>query len=130
MLVSEMLSVDSIEYLSPIAGSDNETQMLRIFLPSIVTRPTIRRRIDYASLHKYFVQINWQNAFRNCRNTNEYANCFMHLLKMAIHSCVLYEPIFRRRRLTRHFVLLLRKKKRTWTDAKRIGDYAKFKIKS
>ena len=50
MLVSEMLTVDSIEYLPPIAGSDHETQMLRIFLPSIVTRHKIRRRLDYASL--------------------------------------------------------------------------------
>ena len=31
MLVLEMLTVDSIEYLPPIAGSDHETQMLCIF---------------------------------------------------------------------------------------------------
>ena len=74
--------------------------------------------------------INWLQAFSQCRCSDDFANSFTNLLSETIVSCTRYIPSHRRQRLPRHLVLLLRTKKKAWTRAKRTGNISPFKIAS
>ena len=74
--------------------------------------------------------IDWVTFFSGCFNANQFASKFTDLLTMETDICTRYVPAFRRQRLPRHIVHLLRAKKRAWSTCKHTGDRATFKAAS
>jgi ribonuclease P/MRP protein subunit RPP40 len=131
VFVTESLITDDVIYLPPVAGSDHDAQLISIRLPrQLQKNNTIHRRIDYHSLTVQLQQVDWTAVFSSCASANDYASSFTAALSNAIESSAKYLPRFRRKRLPRHIVQLIRAKKKAWRLARHTGDYSKFKAAS
>ena len=130
VFVSSSINYTAIELLPPIAQSDHDAQLLRFSLPSITNHINLCRIVDYDSLRFKLSNIDWVTFFSGCSNANQFASKFTDLLIMETDICTRYVPAFRRQRLPRHIVHLLRAKKRAWSTCKHTGDRATLKAAS
>ena len=127
VFVSNSIIVYEISCLPPINASDHNSQLLRCQLSSLPLRRSLRPHFDYESLCLTISNINWTLAFSHCRH---FATRFTNLLSETIVSCTKYVSSYRRQRLPRHIVYLLRAKKKAWTRAKCSGNITLFKTAS
>ena len=88
---------------------------------------SLRPLDDYDSLCLAISNINWTQTFSQYRRSNDFATRFTNLLSETIVSCTKYFPSYRRQRLPRHIVHLLRAKKKAWIRAKCTGNITLFK---
>ena len=112
MFVSDTLIIEGISYLAPINCYDHDSQLLRIHFS--VNHTMLHRHVDYDGLRLLLSQTDWTASFKGCIVTNDFACYFNSLIFGAVDTCTSYKPIFRRQRLPRHIVQLLRAKKRAW----------------
>ena len=101
-----------------------------VTLPALQHRRNLRRHVDYAKLNCALNLIDWTVAFNGCAVTDDYAALFTNLVLDAVNKCSAIVPLFRRPRLPKHFVVLLRVKKRAWTSYLRTRDMSAFKAAS
>ena len=130
MLISDTLTIDGISYLAPINCSDHNSQLLRNRLPCSINRTVLRRHVDYDGLRLLQSQTNWTASFQGCIVAENFAHRFDTLIFNNVNTCTSYNPIFRRQRLPRHIVQLLRAEKRAWRTSWQSRDTAPFKATS
>ena len=129
VFVSNSIIIDEISCLPPISTLDHDSQLLRCQLPGLAFR-RILRRVDNESLCLVISNNNWTQAFGQCRRSDDFATRFTNLLSQTIASFTKYVPSYRRQRLPRHMVHLLRANKKAWTRAKCTGNITLFKTAS
>ena len=130
VFLSDTLRADDVEHLPPNAGSDHDAQLWYVTLPALQRRRNLRRYVDYAKLNCALSLIGWTAAFKGCAVTDDYAARFTNLVLDAANKCSAFVPLFRRPRLPKHIVVLLRVKKRAWTSYMRTRDMSAFKAAS
>ena len=104
------------------AHQTHDSQLLRCQLPGLPLRRSLRSRVDYESLCLAICNVNWTQAFSQCRRFDDFITRFTNLL-----SCTKYVQLHRCQRLPRHIVHLLKTKKKSWTRAKCTGNISLFK---
>ena len=87
----------------------------------------MRKVVDYIKLGHVLFEIDWSLCFNNCANVDNYAAKFNDTLLRALSNCTHQKPIYKRRHLPKHVVRLLHIKKVNWQEAKRSGNYTKYK---
>ena len=130
MFVSDTLTIEGVSYLAPINCSDHDSQLLRIRLPFSVNRTILRHHVEYDGIRLLLSQTDWTASFQGCIVVNDFVYRFNSLIFGAVDTCTSYKSIFRRQRLPRHIVQLLRAKKRAWRTSRQSGDTALFKAAS
>ena len=116
VFVSKSIIVDEISCLPPISTLDHDSQLLRCQLPGLPLRRSLRPCVDYESLCLAISNINWTQAFSQCRYSDDFATRFTNLLSKTIVSCTKYVPSYKGQRLPRHIVHLLRAKKKLGSE--------------
>ena len=127
IFVSDTLITDGIFYLAPINCSDHDSQLLLIRFLCSVNCTILRRHVDFDGLRLLLSQTDWRASFQECIVANDFAHRFNTLIFNVVDTCTSYNPIFRRQRLPRHIVQLLRAKRRAWYTSRQSGDTALFK---
>ena len=131
MFVTDTLIIDDISYLVPINCSDHVSQLLRIRLPCSINCTMLHTSSCRLWRPSPPAKSNWLAiSFQGCIVANDFANRFNTLIFNAMDTCTSYNPIFRRQRLPRHIVQLLRAKRRAWCTSRQSGDTASFKAVS
>ena len=130
VFLSDTLRADDVEHLPPIAGSDHDAQLWYVTLPALQRRRNLRRHVDYAKLNCALSLIDWTVAFKGCAVTDDYAARFTNLVLDAVNKFSAFVPLFRRLRLPKQIVMLLRVKKRAWTSHLHTRDMSAFKAAS
>ena len=130
VFLSYTLRVDDVKHLPPIAGSDHDAQLWHVTLPVLQRHRKLRCHVDYAKLNCALCLIDWTVAFKSCEVTDDYAARFTNLVLYAVNKCSAFLPLFRRPRLPKYIVLLLRVKKRAWTSYLRTRNMSAFKAAS
>ena len=78
------------------------------------SQDTLVSAVDYEQLSFKLQFVNWSSTFAGCVGVNEYAERFTTVLKTAVADCTSFKRVFRRPRLPKHIVKLLRTKRRLW----------------
>ena len=130
VFLSDTLRADDVEHQPLIAGSDHKAQLWHVTLPAVQCRRNLCRHVDYAKLNCALSLIDLTVAFKGCAVTDDYAACFTNLVLDAVNKCSAFVLHFRRPRLPKHIVVLLRVKKRAWTSYLRTRDMSAFKATS
>ena len=127
IFVSSCFPSYEIETISLIGSSDHATQILKIPVLCTSSYRDFRLVIHFKRVAEIICQVNWQNKFNDCTGADDSASKFTNVLKNLVNDCTSLIPIFRRRRLPKHIVQLIRNKKKAWRLAKRTQDFIKFK---
>ena len=130
VFLSDTLQANDVEHLPPITGSNHDAQLWHVTFPGLQRHRNLRRNVDYAKLNCTLRLIDWTVAFKGCAVTYDYAARFTNLVLDAVNKCSAFVPLFRRPRLPKHIVVLLRVKKRPWTSYLRTRDKSAFKAAS
>jgi endonuclease/exonuclease/phosphatase (EEP) superfamily protein YafD len=132
VFLSESLTCSLAAAHPPIAGSDHDAQLIHVDLPSAPHRRRHRRRVDCDSLRSASQPtgrpvVNIQALPHSQRLCSFFSpRCYVTLSTISLIT----SSIFRRCRLPRHIVLLLRAKKKAWASATRNGNLAAFESAS
>ena len=117
----------AVNTLPPVGGSGHAAQLIQLRTTFNNKASTMRKVMDYTKLGHVLSQIDWSLYFNNCANVDNYAAKFNDTCLRALSNCTHHKPIYKRRRLPKHVVRLLHIKKVSWQEAKRSGDYTKYK---
>ena len=97
--------------LLPIAGSDHSAQLVR--LPATgEAGMKLRKVVDYKQLELLLSHIDSRVLFVGCVTVDDYALRLNTALVDAINASTLYKPTYKRERLPRHIVQLIRVKQK------------------
>ena len=86
VFVSNSIIVEEIYRLPPISTSDHDSQLLCCQLPGLPLRRSLQSRVDYESFCLAISNINWTQAFSQCRRSDDFATRFTNLLSETIAS--------------------------------------------
>ena len=125
--VSKHFIHSTILDLPPVAGSDHSAQLVKLYVDKEYTGARLCKRVDYEQLDKLLNQFDYTTMFIGCIDTDDFASRFNETLLNAVSTCSLYKPAYRRQRLPRRIVQLLRAKQKKWLAAKRSGDFTAYK---
>jgi exonuclease III len=122
IFVSPNFANSNVTYLPPIAGSDHSSQLLSIqgvLSPSVIGTTTA---VNVEHLNSILSLINWDFIFSGCLTVDDFAFHLESVLKESIMKCTTTRCRFRRQRLPRHIVMLLRAKKKAWRRGQLCGN--------
>ena len=117
----------AVNTLPPVGGSDHAAQLMQLRTTFKNKASTMRKVVDYTKLGHMLSKLDWLLCFNNCVNVDNYAAKFNDTFLRALSNCTHHKPIYKRRSLPKHVVQLLHIKKVSWQEAKRSGDYTKYK---
>jgi hypothetical protein len=116
----------NVTTLPPLADSDHCAQILRIPFVTNSSAGQMTSKVDHALLCNLLQQTDWLASLQNCVTADDFAAQFTGQLQHAISFSTYHRPQFRRQRLPRHIVQLLRAKHKAWVTAKLTGDKTPF----